>query len=377
MNRVAPIALAPLSLVYGAAVNIRAALYRNGIFKTQTVGVPVISVGNITTGGTGKTPLVEWIAARLAERGHRVCVLTRGYRRANPSERVVVSDGERIIADAERSGDEAMMLARSLEGKAAVVCDANRVAGARWAIENLNPDVLILDDGFQHVRIGRDLDIVTLDATNPCGNGRLLPAGILREPVAGLSRADCVIVTRTADAIEAGLQERIRHATEAPTFRSRTVISRITPLGSPELDADSEMPRQRPFAAFCGIGNPSAFFQQLRVAGFDLRHTKVFLDHHKYSQKDIDRLTHRAADAGAQALITTAKDAVKLGSLRFTLPCYVIEIEMQIQEADRLLALIDEAIQTRQSVPKADRGPRAGSPRGVVDATGSNSNLGG
>jgi tetraacyldisaccharide 4'-kinase len=350
MNRAAPIALAPLSLVYGAAVNIRSALYLSGIFKTQTVGVPVISVGNITTGGTGKTPLVGWIAGRLAERGHRVCVLTRGYRRANPSERVVVSDGERIVADIEQSGDEAMMLARSLVGKAAVVCDANRVAGARWAIENLNPDVLILDDGFQHVRIGRDLDIVTLDATNPWGNGRLLPAGILREPIDSLSRADCIIVTRSGEAIEAGLQERIKQATDAPTVRSTTVSSRITPLGSPEVEADREALRQLPaVAAFCGIGNPNAFFQQLRAEGFDLRHTKVFRDHHKYSQTDIDRLTHRATDAGAHALITTAKDAVKLGSMRFTLPCYVVEIEMQIQEADRLLALIDEAIGTRRS----------------------------
>jgi tetraacyldisaccharide 4'-kinase len=353
MNRAATIALAPLGLVYGAAVNIRSALYRNGIFKTQTVGIPVISVGNITIGGTGKTPLVQWIAGRLGERGDRVCVLTRGYRRANPSERVVVSDGERIIADTEQSGDEAMMLARSLVGKAAVVCDANRVAGARWAIENLNPGVLILDDGFQHVRIARDLDLVTLDATNPWGNGRLLPAGILREPTDSLSRADCIIVTRTDDAIEAGVQARIRQATDAPILRSTTVISRITPIGSPELDADREALRQPPVAAFCGIGNPNAFFQQLRAEGFDLRHNEVFRDHHKYSQTDNDRLTQRATDAGANALITTAKDAVKLGSMRFTLPCYVCEIEMQIPEADRLLALIDEAIQASRSVPRA------------------------
>lgn len=348
MKRAATIALAPLSLMYGAAVNIRSALYRKGISKTQTVSVPVISVGNITIGGTGKTPLVAWISGRLAERGHRVCVLTRGYRRANPSARLVVSDGERIVADIEQSGDEAMMLARSLVGKAAVVCDVDRVAGALWAIENLHPDVLILDDGFQHVRIGRELDIVTLDATNPWGNGRLLPAGILREPIDSLGRADCVIVTRAGDAIEAGLQARIRQATDAPAFRSTTVISRITRLESPELEADRETLRPRTVAAFCGIGNPNAFFQQLRDEGFELRHTKVFRDHHKYSQTDIDRVTQRSIRAGAQALVTTAKDAVKLASLRFTLPCYVVEIEMQIQEADRLLALIDEAIETKR-----------------------------
>ncbi|HEV2904514.1 MAG TPA: tetraacyldisaccharide 4'-kinase [Pyrinomonadaceae bacterium] len=349
MKWAATIALAPLSLVYGAAVKIRSALYRNGILKIQSVSVPVISVGNITTGGTGKTPLVEWIAGQLAARGHRVCVLTRGYRRANPSERVVVSDGEQIVADTHQSGDEAMMLARSLVGKASVVCDADRVAGANWAIENLNPDALILDDGFQHVRIGRDLDIVTIDATNPWGDGRLLPAGVLRERVNSLGRADCIIVTRTRGAVDTGVQERIRQATDAPTFRSTTVVRRIRELDSLENAIDKETLRKQPIAAFCGIGNPNAFFQQLRDEGFELRLTEAFRDHHKYCQTEIDRLSREAADAGAQALITTAKDAVKLTSMRFGLPCYVVEIEMQLEEADRLLALVDQAIETRLS----------------------------
>ena len=348
MKRAATIALAPLSLVYGAAVKIRSALYRKGILKTQRVGVPVISVGNITAGGTGKTPVVEWIAGHLAARRLRVCVLTRGYRRANPSERVVVSDGEQIVSDTHESGDEAMMLARSLVGKAAVVCDADRVAGAKWAIENLNPDLLLLDDGFQHLRMGRDLDLVAVDATNPWGAGRLLPAGTLREPVNSLSRADCIIVTRTDKAINADLQERLRQATDAPIFRSTTVVRRIRALDSLEDETDKETLLKQPISAFCGIGNPHAFFQQLRDEGFELPRTEAFRDHHKYSQTEIDHLSRAATDAGAQALITTAKDAVKLASMRFGLPCYVVEIEMQIHEADRLLALIDQKIETRR-----------------------------
>lgn len=349
MKRAASIALAPLSLAYRAAVKTRSAFYRSGILNTQTVGVPVISVGNITTGGTGKTPLVAWIAEELAHRGHRVCVLTRGYRRANSAERVLVSNGEIIVSDVDQAGDEATMLARALLGKAAVVCDADRVSGAHWAIENLKTEVLILDDGFQHVRIGRDLDIVTIDATNPWGNGRLLPAGILREPITSLNRGDCIVVTRTGDAINAGLQEQIRQATDAPIFRSTAAICRIAALDSPEDVTDNETLLNQPIAAFCGIGNPNAFFEQLRDEGFHLRQTEAFRDHHKYSQADIDRLSRRAADAGAQALITTAKDAVKLRSMHFTLPSYVVEIEMQIQDADRLLALIAEAIETRRS----------------------------
>lgn len=348
MNRAANIALAPLSLAYAAAVKIRSALFRRRILEIKSVGVPVISVGNITTGGTGKTPLVEWIASHLASRGQRVCVLTRGYRRSNPAERVVVSDGEQIAADTEQSGDEAMMLARSLAGKAAVVCDADRVAGANWAVENLGPDVLILDDGFQHMRIRRDFDIVAVDATNPWGNGLLLPAGILREPITSLSRADCIVVTRARETIPASLQDRIRQATNAPTFRATTVMRRIRALESTHNGTVEETLRNQPLAAFCGIGNPKAFFQQLRDERFELRHTQAFRDHHKYSQAEIDRLCREAADAGARALITTAKDAVKLESMRFALPCYVVEIDVQIERPDEVFALIDDAIQAKR-----------------------------
>ena len=345
MNRAATIALAPLSLVYGAVVRVRSVFYRKGIFKTHKVAVPVISVGNITTGGTGKTPLVEWIAHRLAERGHRVCILTRGYRRANPGKRVLVSDGNQILADINQSGDEAMMLANYLLGSSAVVCDADRVAGARWAIENLKSDVVILDDGFQHRRLARDLDIVAVDATNAWGNGWLLPAGRLREPVSCLSRADCLIVTRTKP--DEALQQQIRQTSDAPIIMSTAAIHGIASLDAPHSEVDKQNVIKLPMSAFCGIGNPNAFFQQLRDEGFDLSNSDAFRDHHKYSQSDIDRLTQKALASGAQALITTAKDAVKLGSLRFTLPCYVAEIEIEVSESDQLLALIEAAIGTK------------------------------
>lgn len=349
MNRAATIALTPLSLLYGAAVKARTALYRNGILKTHPAPVPVISVGNITTGGTGKTPLVEWIANELAKQGKRVCVLTRGYRRANPGERVLVSDGQHIAADVERTGDEAIMLAQSLLGKAAVVCDADRVAGAHWAIKNLSADVLILDDAFQHVRIARDLDIVTVDATNPWGNQWLLPAGILRETISSLGRAGVIIITRGGDAESAGVREEIRRVTSAPIYMSKTVLKRIAAIDSPAQPLEIQTIRHQPIAAFCGIGNPAALFQQLRDEGFDLRTTEVFRDHHAYSQRDIDRVTQRASDTGAQALLTTAKDAVKLGSMRFILPCYAVEIEIEISETAELLALIDRATQKKHS----------------------------
>src|SRR5215210_5941933 len=158
------LALAPLGLLYGAVTRARLRLYRSGFLKSESVGAPVISVGNLTTGGTGKTPLVEWLARALARENRRPCILTRGYGRVNASERVLVSDGERMLADARQGGDEPFLLAEKLLGLAAVISDADRVAAARWALENLRSDIFILDDGFQHLRVARDLDIVTVDA---------------------------------------------------------------------------------------------------------------------------------------------------------------------------------------------------------------------
>ena len=203
MNRAArnPIALAlrPLATLYGVAMKARRALYRSGRFRAHELGAPVISVGNLTTGGTGKTPLVEWIANELAQKGRRVCILTRGYGRRRSGSRVIVSNGSEILADANQAGDEPLLLAERLKGLAAVICDADRVSAARWAVENFKSDVFVLDDGFQHLRVARNLNILTIDATNPWGNGKLLPAGILRESRSELNRADCIVITRADD----------------------------------------------------------------------------------------------------------------------------------------------------------------------------------
>ena len=343
MNRTATIALAPFSALYSAAVKARSTGYEKRFLKTHTVSVPVLSVGNITVGGTGKTPLVQWLAEHLASGGRKVCILSRGYRRDNAKNQVVVSDGEHILSDVAQSGDEAMMLAQSLLGKSAVLCNADRASAAQWAIDHLKSDVLLLDDGFQHRRLARDLDIVTIDATNPFGNGRLLPAGILREPIHSLSRADCTVLTRVSAAGATDLIDHIRPVTDAPVFQSRTVIKRFHRLNSSDSASDfAEI--EQPLGAFCGIGNPNAFFDQLHAAHLDVRHETAFRDHHKYSQGDIDRLVEQATAKGAQALITTAKDSVKLQSLRFDLPCFVAQIEVEVSDDTKLLELVQQAI---------------------------------
>jgi tetraacyldisaccharide 4'-kinase len=339
--------LAPLSVLYGAAVRARVALYRSGALASRRAGAPVVSVGNLTAGGTGKTPLVGWVARALSGEGRRVCVLTRGYRRADEGRRVIVSDGVRLLAEAREGGDEPRLLAEQLLGHAAVVSDADRVSAARWAREVLGSDAFVLDDGFQHLRLARDLDLLTLDATDPWGGGRLLPAGRLREPREGLKRAGCVVITRAdlAPDLEALRAEAERlGGGRVPVLTSTFKTRAVRPLvvadgGEPEGDA---VPR--PAAAFCAVGNPQAFFAHLRRDGHELSHARAFPDHHAYSQSDIDSLAREAGARGARRLLTTAKDAVKLRALSFPIPCYVVHIEPEITNADVLSRLLREAL---------------------------------
>ncbi|HEU4769691.1 MAG TPA: tetraacyldisaccharide 4'-kinase, partial [Pyrinomonadaceae bacterium] len=314
--------LPPLSALYGAVTRTRLSLYRRGTLHSTRLDRPVISVGNITTGGTGKTPLVEWVTRTLAADGKRVCILTRGYGRDNPQQRVVVSDGHTVLATPAEAGDEPFLLATNLLGSAAVISSGNRVAAGEEAIKQFGVDCFVLDDGFQHLRVERDLNILTIDATNPWGGGHLLPYGRLREPREGLSRADCIVITRTDQAGVDSLREEIlRLNSDAPVFQSRMRILHVVPLRSFETGR----PPKSPVAAFCAVGNPRSFFNQLKRENYELVLEKAFTDHHPYSQSDIDSLVEAARNAGANSLITTAKDAVKLQSISFSLPCYVLE----------------------------------------------------
>ena len=345
MNRAATVALVPVSGIYGIFVKARNACYRHGIFRTHEVGVPVISVGNLTYGGTGKTPLVEWIARELASLGRKVCVLTRGYGRDNPGQRVVASNGKALLADVTQTGDEALMLADRLLGEAAVICDANRISAAGWAIENLGSDAFVLDDAFQHQRIARDLNILTVDATNPWGNRRSLPSGILREPISELSRADCVIITRADSQNCEGLRAEIQQLHPGvPVLLSRMKHThlRVTDAGSSSIEADEI--KELSIGAFCGIGNSESFFTLLRREGYALSYERSFRDHYKFSQTDINGIVREARDKGVQTLLTTAKDAVKLRALNFELPCYSAEIEIEIEHPEILRQLILKSI---------------------------------
>lgn len=342
------LALTPFSLLYGATMRARAALYRSGALASERVGAPVISVGNITTGGTGKTPLVEWAARSLAREGRRVCILTRGYGRADEGRRVVVSDGERLLADAREGGDEPRLLAEALVGAASVVCDADRVAAARWALEHLGAEVFVLDDGFQHLRLARDLDMVTLDATMPWGGGHLLPRGRLREPPSALGRAGCVIITRAdlARDLESLRAEVVRLSEgRALVLTARTRTLRLRSVdGHPDAEEFEGTATGRRVGAFCALGNPEAFFAHLRKDGHELCYTRAFPDHHVFDESELDAVAREALSRGARAVLLTAKDAVKIQPRRFALPFFVVEIGLEFDDEGELLRLLKEAI---------------------------------
>ena len=357
--------LSPLGWLFGGITDLRNRFYELGVFKTHSLGARTISVGNITAGGTGKTPMVAHVAGILADTGEKVCILTRGYGRRNERERVLVSDGVDVLVDAATGGDEPVELARKLLGKAIVVADADRVSAAAWARQKFEVTAFVLDDAFQHRRVKRDLDIVCIDATSPFGGGNVLPEGRLREPVGNLTRADAFVITRAnaVASVDEIIESLRRQNSDASIFMSQTRVSGIRKLNEfsdrpligyshdwnslrahGELGGDNEVR----VLAFCALGNPDAFFVQVLEAfenesmkdEVDLVVTQKFPDHHRYSQSDIAALERKARDARVHALVTTAKDAVKLAGLRIGLPCYIIEIRTEIDRPDDFIRMV-------------------------------------
>ncbi len=336
--------LTPFGKLYGRVMDVRNLLFDRNVLKSYELGSRTISVGNLTTGGTGKTPLVALIAKTLIDNGDTVCILTRGYGRKDPKKRLLVSNGTRVLTDADTGGDEPVELAYKLDGKAIIVADPDRVAAARWAREKFDITTFILDDGFQHRRARRDLDIVCIDATNPCGNGRILPAGSLRESFKSLTRADAIVITRTEQVDSTSeLEVRLRNRNpKAPIFRATNEIAGL--VGIKEFQKSLQIAHPQTLGrllAFTGIGNPDNFFTSLKRDNYNVIATESFPDHHRFTQADIARLESTAKQAAADALVTTAKDAVKLTRLELKLPCYVAVAETVIDDIDVFRTLIN------------------------------------
>jgi len=304
--------LAPATLAYRGGLALRQAAYTWGLLRTRTLPCRVVAVGNLTVGGTGKTPLVELLARAMTAQGRRVVILSRGYGRRQAHRVAVVSDGARPLLTARDAGDEPVLLARRLPGVPVVVGRDRARAGA-WAVSRFSPDVLLLDDGFQQMRLGKDIDVVCLDARAPWGHGGLLPRGSLREPPGALSRADLLVLTHSTSCRDlARVREELRTwAPGAPIAFAAYEAERVEDVRSGAL-LPLDALRSRPVLAFAGIAVPESFRTTLAAQGVVPRDFVAFRDHHPYDRADVLKLEARARAVGAEVLLTTEKDAVRL-----------------------------------------------------------------
>ncbi|EGO62932.1 tetraacyldisaccharide 4'-kinase [Acetonema longum] len=331
-----------LSWFYGGIVWITLAMYRLGILQQHKLSCLVFCLGNITVGGTGKTPTAQRLAAVIRDMGYRVVILNRGYRSSWRDEVGLVSDGRNICMTVQEAGDEAYLLAKSLPGVPVVIGKNRSVTGA-YAVKELKAQVIILDDGYQHWQLARDLDIVLIDTVNMFGNNCLLPRGTLREPLPNLDRGHVFLLTKV-DQAKPGARDKVKETLARYNDHALVLESVHQPQYFIEIadwykDASAshipldQLTNHKVFA-FSAIGNPSSFEQTIRSVGLDLVAAKRFQDHHGYSMLDMQELMEKAGECGAQALITTEKDAVKVPPefvhSHRSLPMYILGIEVQI-----------------------------------------------
>jgi tetraacyldisaccharide 4'-kinase len=334
-------ALAPASLLFGLGVRLRGLAYQTGLFRTHAVKVPVVSIGNLTVGGTGKTPFALWLAERLAARGCRPAIVTRGYGGVLKGRIVTVGDGTGLSEDVSEVGDEAVLLAE--RAGVPVVCGADRIAAAREAIEAHGVDLVVLDDGFQHRRLGRSMDIVLVDGRAGFGNGVLLPAGPLREPLSAMRRADAVVVTKTEEPGAVGA----RVSSVVPgvpvftaAFAPASVIHHedgetiVRPLG---------VIVGRKIVTVSAIADPASFYELLGELEVQPVDVLEYPDHHDFDQADWQQIS-KVAHA-ADLIVCTEKDLVKLRRFPFArgrLVALRLELRMPAEQEEALLALVAE-----------------------------------
>jgi len=334
-----------LSFLFSAIVQLRWYLYEHRILRNKPLGCLVVIVGNLTVGGTGKTPVVEKFARTLHERGRKVAILSRGYkskkepllkawwRKLSHGEEApprIVSDGENVLLDSEVAGDEPYMLARNLPG-VVVLCDKNRVKAGSYAIRRFGCDTLILDDGFQYLPLKGRLNLLLVDKTNPFGNQHLLPRGILREPIKHLSRASYIFLTKSDGQKDEALLELIRENNP----NAEIIECAHKPQYLQSFPGTDKLPLTKlkgaKIAAFSGIASPESFENMLRDFGAEIRYNRRFLDHHRFSRAEIEHVYEQAEAADVEMIVTTEKDAVRLfEDIQPSIPVYFLRLEIDI-----------------------------------------------
>ena len=334
-----------LSKRYGTGVKLRRSGYACGILKSKTLPCAVISIGNLSTGGTGKTPMAIYTAEHVRQMGYRVAVISRGYKGSAEKHGGIVSDEDKILMDPKTAGDEPFLLASSLPG-IPVLVGHNRYQSGMLAIKRFQTQVVILDDAFQHLALFRDMNVVLLDRTRPFGNGHLLPRGTLREPVSALKSADALILTRSTEPFDIpadswATERPVFFAAHEPFLSARFLAGETLQLRRHVFSPETETLVGKRFFAFSGIADNPDFHRTLEKLGVHLIGTKEFSDHHAYTSEDIRNIVESAVHAGATALVTTEKDLARLHG-RFHLPmeCAVVGIRISLNDPmafDRLI----------------------------------------
>ncbi len=322
----------PFAPFYGAAMAMRAKLYGKGIMSRHSLGVPVVSVGNLTMGGTGKTPMVIYLARLLASR--KVAIVSRGYRGKARGKVNVVSDGNAVLLDAAQAGDEPYLMASLLPG-VPVITGKKRALAGFYGVEKLGAEVVLLDDGFQHLAVERDLDIVLFKVDSFLGNNRIFPGGDMREPLSALERGHCFVLTCVDDnnrdraqALKQALQGRFPGK---PIFFSEYKPTCLVDGQGKEYD-HSTLAGQK-VGAFCGLAQPSYFRKSLEQAGFVVENFAAFPDHHRYSVRQIAALASACQEGGEmKSLVTTEKDLVKLKGIACDLPLYALRMDVVMEK---------------------------------------------
>ncbi len=303
--------------------------YRWGLFPARKLNCRVISVGNLTLGGTGKTPFVIMIAETLRGNGKKPAILSRGYGGRSQEKVNVVCDGKKILMSPEMAGDEPVMMAQRLQN-IPILTGPDRYLTGRYAIDHFAIDTLVLDDGFQHLALQRDLDILLCDHKRPFGNGNLFPAGELREPAKEAKRADKICVTRYSGKGKTPELDKLFPG-GLQTMKSSMRLDALISLKNGDLREVSSI-RNKPIAAFCGIANPEDFHRILEESSANIVHYYAFPDHYEYTHAVLRAFEKKAIAAGAEMIIVTEKDAVKISAEPFTLPVYKVFLELEILE---------------------------------------------
>jgi tetraacyldisaccharide 4'-kinase len=343
--------LAGASCIFRGIIRLRRLLYKQGIFRSCRLPCAVLSIGNITAGGTGKTPMVYYIARHLKDAGYRVAILSRGYRARSRSRGLVIADGRNVLAGPEQAGDEPFMLARMLRD-VPVLAGKDRVYLGEQAVRDFSCQVIIIDDGFHYFRLQRDLDIVLINARRPFDNGWLLPRGTLREPPCSLARAGLIVLSKSGPGADTGGLENVLHGynPHAPIFKASLAARAFRSCSGEELLPPAALKNRRA-AAVCSIGDPESFFSLLASLGVIITARLAFPDHHWYSASDY-RIINDAASS-ADLIITTEKDVAKLDETMLGKhKLFALQTRMQVAGEDQFFkairACVGEPIITEQ-----------------------------